>query len=231
MRRQTITLVVIAFLGVGLTLIIIKGLDLLGYEGQLVNHDHLPISEQFEIKGDVTIGQTFFAPQNGLHRIDLLFRTFGRRNTHDVTFYLKPGLDSPDIIYQETFNASDVGNNRWRTFEFPPIPNSAGKSYFFYLASPNSVAGNAITLGGGSGDFYEDGAAHVGPMPMQADVAFRTYYGLSTQEKLSTLADRVVEDKPSIWGDIRFYILLVILYLLLMMRIFVELLKSIPPNK
>ena len=228
MSRHNIAIIIAMFLVIGLALIVINGLDLLGYEGQLVNQYNLPISHEFEIEGGVTIGQTFQAPRDGLQRIDVIFRTFGRRNTHEVIFYLKQSPESSDVIYQETFMASEVRNNQWRTFEFPPIPDSARKTFFFYFASPNSVAGDAITVGGGSGDFYSKGAAYVGSVPMQADVAFRTYYGLSFDEKLSILSKRIVEDKPSIWGDIRFYILLVALYALIMIRFFAELIKLVP---
>jgi hypothetical protein len=226
MHMQKLAVILISMtLPVGLILIFVRGLDLLGYEGQLVNQYNYSSPEILEIKGDVTVGQTFVAPVDGLQRIDVALRTYDRKNTQDVTFYLKPSLDSPDILYQETFNASEIWDNEWRTFEFPPISDSAGKTFFFYFASPDSVRGDAITVGGGPGDFYNDGSAYLGPVPAQGDLAFRTYYGLSSNEKLSMLAQRLVEDKPSIWGDIRFYLLLVGLYVLILLRIFVELIK------
>ncbi|MFC1975734.1 hypothetical protein ACFLXQ_05000 [Chloroflexota bacterium] len=232
MRAQKFTIILICILIlIGLVLIFIKAVDLLGYEGQLVNRYNNVSTETVEIKGDFTIGQTFLAPENDLHRIDVLFRTYGRRNTHEVTFYLKPSLDSPDIITQETFNASEVGDNRWHTFEFPPIPDSAGKMFYFYFASPESVLGDAITVGGGEGDFYNGGGAFAFSMPANADLAFRTFYGLSPNEKLSTLGKRLIEDKPSIWGDVRFYILLVMLYILIMGRILAEMIRSVVAKK
>ena len=182
-------------------------------------------SDAVAIKDNFTIGQTFLAPKNGLHRIDVVLRTFNRHNTHDVTFYLKQSPETPDIIYQETFNASEVGNNQWHIFEFPPIPDSAGKTFFFYFASPDSVKGNAITVGGGEGDFYNDGTAYAGPLPTYGDLAFRTYYNLTTTEKLSILGQRLTEDKPSIWGDIRFYAVLLILYILFLIRIVAAMIK------
>lgn len=224
-RQRLATILMSLFLLVGLAWILIKAVDLLGYEGQLVNQDITAVSDQFELKSNVTIGQTFVAPQDGLHRIDVVLRTFGRRNTHDVTFYLKEFLESPDIIYQETFNASEIWENQWRTFQFSPIPDSAGKTYFFYFASPTSVGGDAITVGGAEGDFYNQGSAYLGQIEAPADLAFRTYYGLSFNQKLSILQERIVQDKPSIWGDIRFYILLLILYVLLLIRMFVEIVK------
>jgi hypothetical protein len=186
-----------------------------------------------EITDDLVIGQTFEAPVDGLRRIDVVLRTYNRRNTHPVTFYLKPSIDSEDVIYQETFNASEVRNNQWRTFEFSPVLDSAGKSYYFYFESPDSVEGNAITVGGAQGgDFYNDGATYLtadylggDPTIVLADVAFRTYYGLSLKEKVSILGQRLVENKPFIWGDIRFYMFLAVLYVLILLGAFIELAK------
>ena len=199
-KRIAIILIIGALLA-GLTISYITGLDRLGYEGQLNNEYFLPASDLFEIKGDLTIGQTFLAPLSGLHRIDVVLRTYGRKNTRDATFYLKESLDSPEIIYQETFNASEVRNNGWRSFEFSPVPDSAGKSFFFYFASPDSVQGDAITVGGGDSDYYTGGQAYLGPVPSNADLAFRTYYGLSPNEKLTILGQRLVESKPSVWAQ------------------------------
>jgi hypothetical protein len=223
-KKMSISLISMLLLG-GLITIVFKGLDLLGYEGQLINFYHHPISDALEIKGDLAIGQTFLAPVDGLQRIDVVLRTYGRRNSHDVTFYLKQSLDSPDVIYQETFNSSEVRNNSWRTFEFPPIPDSEGRTYFFYFASPDSVQGDAITVGGGQGDYYNGGNAYLGPVPADADLTFRTYYGLSPNEKLSILGQRLIENKPSVWGDVHFYMLLAGLYILILLIVFVELVK------
>jgi hypothetical protein len=226
MRNQKIASFSIGILLLtGLIFIGIASLDRLGYEGQPINQEVF-IFDTLEIKGDLTIGQSFLAPIDNLQRIDVVLRNYNRKNTHDVTFYLKQSPDAPEVLYQETFNASEItGSSQWRTFEFPPIPTSAGKSYFFYFASPDSVAGDALTVGGGLGDFYDGGSAYLGPGPARGDLAFRTYYGLSTSEKLSILAQRLVKNKPSIWGDIRFYILLLVLYGLISLRIFVELIK------
>ena len=223
-KRIAVILITGALLA-GLITSFIEGLDRLGYEGQLNNEYFGPASDLLEIKGDLTIGQTFQAPLDSLHRIDVVLRTYGRKNTHDVTFYLKESLDSPEVIYQETFNASEVRNNGWRTFEFSPVPHSASKSFFFYIASPDSVQGDAITVGGGDSDYYTGGQAYLGPVPANADLAFRTYYGLSPNEKLAILGQRLVENKPSVWGDVRLYLLLAGLYILVLLLAFVELIK------
>jgi hypothetical protein len=64
-------------------------------------------------------------------------------------------------------------------------------------------------------------------MPVLADVTFRACYPLSLNEKLSILGQQLVENKPSLWGDIRFYILLLVLYALILLQVFVKLVKQI----
>lgn len=223
-RKVIIGLIVISLLA-GLIVVLLQGLGRMGFEGQLSNDYYLATSDILEIKGDATIGQTFLAPIDGLQRIDVALRTYGRKNTHDVTFYLKPSLDSPEVIYQETFNASEIRDKSWRTFEFPPIQDSEGQTYFFYFASPDSVKGDAITVGGALRDLYSRGSAYLGPVPADADVAFRTYYGLSLRQKLGILGQRLVESKPSVWGEVRFYLVLAGLYVLILLLAFVEIIK------
>ncbi len=228
MTKKAVVLTFISLLLLaGLPLIFINGLDQLGCEGNLVNHYNLPMPAVLEIKGDFTLGQTFTAPRNGLQEIDVALRTYDRHNTHNVTFYLKQSPDSPQVIYQETFNAGEARDYPWRAFKFTPIPDSVGKTYYFYFTSPDSVTGNAISTGGAQGDFYNGGTAYFGPLPTEADLAFCTYYGLSITEKLSILGQRIVENKPSIWSNLHFYGLLLALYVLILLRVFVEIIRLI----
>lgn len=226
MKKMTILLLSLIILP-GLPLISLQGLNGLGYEGNLVNHYYLPVSEVLAIKGDATIGQTFTAPVNGLQRIEVALRTYDRQNTHDVTFYLKSSPASPQIIYQETFNAGEIGHNQWRAFQIPLISDSAGQTFFFYFASPESVTGNALTVGGDLGDWYNEGQAYFDSTPADADIAFRTYYALTPGQELTLLGQRIVEAKPSLWGDLRFYLLLLVLYVLILLRVFVALVKLV----
>jgi len=232
MRAQKVAIILIClFILTCLIMIFGQALDLLGYEGQLVNrYINVSQSDTVEIKGDFIIGQTFVAPVDGLQRIDVVLRTFGRQNTKDVNFILTE-IDASEFIYRETFNASEAGNNQWRTFEFPPITNSQGKTFLFYFGSPESIIDDAITVGGGEGDFYSEGSAIAGPMPTNADLAFRTYYGLSAAEKMSIFGRRLVEDKPAIWGNLFFYVVLVIFYGLILLWAFIEIFKLVWPNR
>jgi hypothetical protein len=187
-------------------------LNLLGFEGQTLYY--APPAEIQEVKGDKTIGQTFVAPLPGLHRVDVMLFSQGRRNTRDVTFHLRQGLNSPTDIVSITFNALAVKGREWYTFDFPPLPDSADKTYYFYFSSPKSTDGDAIAVGGIQVDLYPGGEAYFGSTPTKADVAFRTYYsGVTLRQKAERLLGRLAENRPFLWGNRYFYVLLVIVYL------------------
>ncbi len=229
-RLSLVTLLVLAF--TGLAAIAVSFSRQLACEGQLINNNVTPTTPQ-QIAGDRIIGQSFVAPRPNLNRIDLLFQTYGRTNTHDVTLRLLaiPENDSNPLqgleLYRNTFNAATISDQSWRTFTFPPIPDSNGKPYFIALQSPQSTEGNAVTVGGIERDVYTAGSAFLGPVPVPADITFRTCYALSTNEKLSILGQQLIKDKPSLWGDLRFYLLLLLLYLLIWLGIFVKLIKLV----
>lgn len=220
MRRYTRHIIysVWVILAVGAGLVVYFSLDTLNYEGQPTAYI-IPVELQ-EIKGDTTLGQTFVAPYDNLYRLDVIFLTYGRKNTADVTLHLREARDGVQDLVSVTFNAADVRDKAWHTFTFPPIPDSAGKTYLFYFHSPDSTPGNAITLGGSEGDFYPYGNAFLGPAPINADVAFRTHYEMPLSRKLATFAERLTRGKPGILGQAWFYVLLVVVYVALAVLFF-----------
>jgi hypothetical protein len=209
-----IKLLVSLFPLVSFVLVLSQSLNLLGLEGQRYNHG-VPAEIQ-EVKGGRTLGQTFVAPLPGLHRIDVMLFDRGRRNTHDVTFHLQEGVDASTDIFSTTFNASEIKGGGWHTFDFAPLADSAGKTYYFYFASPESTDGDAIAVGGMEGDLYRRGTAYLYATPANADLTFNTYYSeVPWQQKAQRLLERLAENKPFVWGKEYFYVFLVIVYLLL----------------
>jgi len=106
------------------------------------------------------------------------------------------------------------------------MADSAGQTYYFFFDSPSSTPGDALTLGGLEGDTYPNGTALINGQPARADVAFRTYYSnVSLAEKTAALAARITENKPSIWGDVRFYVFLAVAYVLILLLVFIKIVK------
>lgn len=127
-----------------------------------------------EIYGPIKIGQTFVSPTNGLYRIDLLLATYARENDRDVIFHLRNTPEGEDLVTVR-LNASEVEDNSFYRFEFPPIANSAGQSFYFFLESPDSEPGNAITIWGVVRNVYNEGKAYRNHRPTGGEVAFRVY--------------------------------------------------------
>ena len=212
------------FLGLCLSLILI-GLAVTGYstinqlacEGQPINNNESPTVEQ-QIYGERLIGQSFVAPHNYLNQISLMFQTYQRRNTHDVTLrLLEIPADTANPFegierFSTTFNASTLRDKSWRDFVIPEIADSSGKTYLIVLASPESVSGDAITVGGIERNVYLPGTAYLGPVPVPADFAFRTCYQMSLTEKIHILTQQMTHNRPGVWGNSTFYGLTILLY-------------------
>ncbi|MDM8529918.1 hypothetical protein QUF63_02010 [Anaerolineales bacterium HSG25] len=214
-------------------LILVSMLNRLGCDGQYINYNTVP-NEQVQIWDDFIVGQSFVAQQNNLNQIDLLFLTYWRTNTEDVTVTLTemsdPNRYPEDVppIHRTSFNPATLQNESWRSFTFPHISDSQGKTYLITVQSPNSVDGNAVTLGGIDADVYPMGIVFLTNIPVPSqELTFRVCYALTTVQKLERLAHRLTDNRPSAWGEISFYIILFSLYVLLVVLFFWQLVKTL----
>lgn len=217
MTKRLVTVIILVLTLTGLVGFLGSTFDQLGCEGQLLNTGRGPTVEQ-EIREERIIGQSFIAPRAGLNRIDLFLQTYGRPNTGDVFLRLlevPPGSTNPlegREVFGTVFNAAAVQDQAWRTFTFPPLVGSAGKTYLIALESPGSVAGNAITVGGVERDLYPPGNAFLGAVPVPADITFRACFDMTAGERLSALAAHVSRGRPGPWAAAAFYLLQLLVY-------------------
>jgi hypothetical protein len=215
--RLTLAVLLVLMLA-GLGFIGVLFFDQIACEGQPINNNAVPTQDQ-QILGDRIISQSFVAPRHGLERLDLFFQTYNRQNTHDIHLRLievtKPPLEGSEK-FQTTFNAAAVNDQSWHRFSFPPIADSAGKTYLISLQSPTSTDGNAITVGGIERNSYLPGTAYLGPTPVPADITFRSCYQMTLLEKLQVLAEQITRNRPFWWGNIIFYGLILVVYTLLL---------------
>jgi 4-amino-4-deoxy-L-arabinose transferase-like glycosyltransferase len=144
-----------------------------------------------ELTGTALVGQTFVAKHNNLAAVAVQFATYSNRNnTKPIIFNLRQWPDGADIR-QASVLASELGDNQLHRFEFEPIPDSANKTYFFYVVSPDSVPGNAVTVDIDTRNPYIEGTAfivHAAPTQLTnpavisgggkltVDVAFATWH-------------------------------------------------------
>lgn len=229
-KRLTIGLLFI-LIAAGLIAIGHSSLNQLACEGQPINNNVEPTQAQ-QILGDNVIGQSFVSPRDGLNSIHIFFLTYQRPNTHDVTLRLlevSPDISaSPPVkIFSTTFNAATINDKAWHSFTFPPIPDSSGKTYLITLQSPQSVDGNAITVGGIERNVYTSGSAFLRTTPVPADIAFRACYHMTIAEKLQVLSQQITLNRPAPWNHAIFFWGNIVGYVLLLIGLFWRLTKLV----
>ena len=166
-----------------------------------------------EIQGAFTVGQSFYSPYPGLYRIDVMLATYARPNSGQVTFSLTPGAGNKTRLATVQFDASQVKDNRLRSFEFPALDDSAGKTYAFYLEAPASRPGNAITAWTDSTNPYSEGMAYFGGRAVEGDLNFAAHFRPNPWQLAGIYLDRMARGKPGIWGSTAFYVVVVTVYL------------------
>jgi 4-amino-4-deoxy-L-arabinose transferase-like glycosyltransferase len=180
-----------------------------------------------EIYGDHTVGQTFVARHDNLSRIDVRMATYTRPQLYPVVFVLKESPAAQVELARVIAPPLTVQDNAFYPFSFPPIPNSAGRSYYFEIQAPKAPAERPVTVWYQSGDVYADGGGYLEGRPVvDADMTFRTYYHLgSLDQAVSYFRSRLPEGKPGIWGEPFFYDTFFVLYAILLGMLFLSLLR------
>jgi hypothetical protein len=176
-----------------------------------------------EIYGSTTVGQTFISEHPNLSAIEIKIATYMRINTHDVIFHLRSASNSTIDIATSTVNATKIADNKYRRFRFPPLIDSENKSYYFFIESPNSAPGNAITIWYNTEeDVYKAGSAYRNHEPMEGDLAFRIYHKMDMLNIVSHFIHRMQQDKTFFL----FYFLLMGTIVYLIVKLHLEIRKG-----
>ena len=138
--------------------------------------DHKPVHVVGELIGQRCIGQSFVARRDNLYRIDVLLSTYGRRNTRDVILHLKELSSTPQDLATVRINASLLADNSYARFVFNPQQESQGKSYYFFLESPESIPGDAVTLWGYSHVDLPPARLYRNERPSDGQLVFGAFY-------------------------------------------------------
>ena len=150
-----------------------------------------------EITAGSWMGQTFRSTEPNLDRVEVLLATFQRRNHVPLLFSLaeNPSVEAP--LRTVVAQADAIGDNQYYTFVFPPIPDSAGKTFLLTLESPEGAPGDAFTAWLGDCDCYPDGMAFLnGEGQPQRDLAFGVGYHYDVPSVPDELVNRVSQYKP-----------------------------------
>ncbi len=181
-----------------------------------------------ELVASTEVGQTFTAEYPGLSLVEVRLATYARENTGPVIFHLRAFPDATEDLFTFTLDAADVEDNAFYRFEFPPIRDLADRSFYFFLEAPEAEPDNGITVWGAIKDFYPDGEAVLEGLEGNGvhDLTFRLGYDPPLAVKADILLDNLAANKPSLWGDRWFYVLLALAYLPLLYALFVRVIGS-----
>ena len=170
-----------------------------------------------EVAGDTQVGQQFTAPFPGLSRVDVGLDPSLTRNVHHLTFHLR-NADSlaTEDLWTAGLSTDDIQGEELHSFEFPPVRDSTGQTFYFYLQSTDSAPGDAITIRYDPASLLHDASAYVDGQPVNGNLQFQTFYTLRTQDKINILLARMTEGRPYLLGDKGFYIGLTVVYVLLL---------------
>ena len=161
----------------GLLILVILAVMLTSCGGRLeAAQTHSTGQHAGEIWGGRTVGQTFVAQHDGLQAVDVLLATFERHNTHPVVFHLREHPNSNDDLRTVTAAASDIVDNAFHRFSFPPIPDSHHQRFYFFIESPASQAGDAVTAWIGPPGSYQKGSLYLEGQAEEGQLAFQLSY-------------------------------------------------------
>jgi hypothetical protein len=180
-------------------------------------------SEMVEFHGPLKVGQSFMTSRSGLCRVALLLARKGRTNRSPVVFHLREGAEATADLATVTIKASHLEDVTtmvrrpyvYQSFSFSPIPDSAGKTFYFWIESPQSPAGDPLLVRYQAGDVYPKGAMSIDGSAIDGDLAFRIYYTKGFFGNGALLLERLVEHRPFPWGSKAFHIAIFIVYLVL----------------
>lgn len=115
-----------------------------------------------ELTRDVLVGQTFKSEANNLSAIAVMFATYSNRtNTGPIAFYLRDSYDSATNLRTASVQPEALNDNQLYRFEFDPLPDSKGKTYFFFVVAPEGKPFTSVTVDLDTRNPYHLGSAFV----------------------------------------------------------------------
>jgi hypothetical protein len=161
-----------------------------------------------ELLAGLSVGQSFMARYDGLSGVELHLGTYFQGTgpaRSSLVFHLMecgmPNLDcgtlSNQVIPDSDFRnpnsrvlatvrlpaGTQLEENEWYLFSFPPIADSQDNYYYVEIESPDGAPGHALTIfrwqpdtNNPQGDPYPNGAIYLNGRPQRGDLAFGLHY-------------------------------------------------------
>jgi hypothetical protein len=182
-----------------------------------------------ELAGRSRVCQTFVPVHGNLSQVRVKLDGYERQNAGSFTFHLRQAPGDSEALLTLTHDASEVVDEAYHIFEFPLIPDAAGRSFAFCLEAPKAELTSSITAIGTLEDTYPQGEVRFsgmwGGVVGVRDLDFQLGYEMSLSDKLAVLSDLLTRYKPAPLSDWPFYVVLVGGYLVLIYLLIANVLR------
>jgi len=121
-----------------------------------------------------TVGQTFVSAGPNLSSIDVVVATYGKKLASGfVKLHLRANPGTSHDIASATVQATKITDNMFVSLNFPPIPDSKGRSFYFFMEAEQFASNDAVTTWISKSDIYRDGQFYRNGRPTAYDMLIR----------------------------------------------------------
>ena len=183
-----------------------------------------PTSNHSEsINNWMSVGQTFVPERDNLSSVSVVLAAEEPSSQTELAFHVKETpngtplrtvkrrMDDVPMGKPEVYAPGTI-TERWYTFEFEPIPDSAGRHLYFSLEGKDVPRENTAKLLSFYHNNYPHGEAFLSEQPVNAHVLFRTRSSGQVADLLAILLRNLVAQKPGPLASLVPFALLVLLY-------------------
>ena len=137
-----------------------------------------------------------------------------------ITVSLRAAPASATVVASATLRLDSLENPAaalrrpyvYQSFAFPPIPDSAGRTFYLSVEAPSALVAAPLLVRYQHGDVYAQGTRYQDSTPAPGDLAFRIYYGDVPAGDLQLLLGRLAAGRPAPFNWPWFYPLLLAVY-------------------
>jgi hypothetical protein len=132
----------------------------------------IPFSSNAILDSEQSIGQTFSSPYSGLRGIYIFINPV-HLDEGSLICSIYENQDRSNPVARSISSVEDLKQSGFYRFDFEPLRDSAGKSYFFEFEIDNA---GTLGVGIGSAASYENGSLYINRTPADAQIAFKAEY-------------------------------------------------------
>jgi len=121
-----------------------------------------------------TFGQTFVSTAANLGSIEVVVATYGKKlHSGFVKLHLRTDPCSAQDIATATVPATQITDNMFVPLSFPPISDSKGRKFYFFLEAGQFASDDAVTVWLSKSDIYPGGQFYRDGKPAPYDMLIR----------------------------------------------------------